>query len=646
MGNSLELSVAEYISNGKELVVKSFSDGLKPPARIGVNEWSNLYRRLPSKGSAEPGKWRTARTPFLKEIMDCLDPYHPCRRVVFMKSSQVGGTEVLLNWVGSFIDTQRSAMMVVQPTLDMAEKWSKQRFAPMISAVPSLAEKIPPARSRDSGNTTLMKEWPGGLIAISGSNSAASLAMMPIANLGLDEIDRYPIELDGEGDPIKIAEARTTTFRRAKILLISSPTIESLSRITKEYHASDQRKYLVPCHHCQHMQELIWENLRYPEGETDKALVYCTSCGAGMDESQKEWMLANGKWHKNNPESKVAGFHISGLYAPLGLGKSWSELAEEFEEVKHDSTRLKVFKNTRLGLAEKDPNEKLEWAEIKARAEDYRLKEMPLGCLVVTVGVDVQKDRFAVLALGWGANGRQWVLDWVEIPADPTHQKEFNKITEYCLEGFSDQWGSKHRPLSVAIDSGNWQTEVLNYVRSKAVKGLFAVKGASTKFKPIISKPSKIDLKRNGKTLKRGAEQWIVGTDTAKFEIFSRLGSDKKAEYSSEQLIHFSKDLPEYFYVQLTAEIYDPNKRLWIKTQSRNEALDTYVYAIAAGYHPLARINQWKASKWSQLEKKQTQMDLLETQQQPSPKKEPLKTIEEPKPKPKKRPTQRRILKL
>lgn len=606
----MTLSIIEDISCGHTAACQAFIDGITPPERIGVREWADKHRRLPSKGSSEPGKWRTTRTPFLAEIMDCLDKYHPARRIVFKKSSQVGGTEVLLNWVGSFIDTQRSSMMVVQPTLDMAEKWSKQRLSPMILESPSLQAKIPPARSRDSGNTTLMKEWPGGLIAISGSNSAASLAMMPIEYLGLDEVDRYPIDIDGEGDPLKIAEARTTTYPNSKILLISSPTIESLSRINKEYEASDQRKYLVPCHHCDESFEMVWEGLIWPDKDFDKAMIHCPHCAAGIEESYKDWMLEHGKWHAYNPESKIPGFHISGLYAPPGLGKSWAELAEEYDDVKHDPTRLKVFKNTRLGLTEKDANEKIEWEDLKDRAEDYRIKSLPPGALVVTVGIDVQKDRFAFLALAWGRNARHWVVDFVEIPADPTRPESFQIITDYLNEGFTDHLGTHVKAVSAGLDSGAWQTEVLTYVRSRPFPGLFAIKGSSTRNRPIIGKPTKIDMTVSGKTKRGGVEQWQVGGDTAKHEIFARLNSDKKTETTLDQLVHFSNDLPEYFYVQLCNEIYDPNKARWIAT-GRNEALDVYVYAMAAGHHPRQRIHIWGDHKWAGLETKLKQGDLL-----------------------------------
>lgn len=601
------LEITDNLSNGFDTALSAFIDGITPPPRFSVMEWADERRILPSKGSAEPGRWRTSRTPYLAPIMDCLDPYHPAKRIVFMKSSQVGGTEVGNNWVGWFIDTQRSSMMVVQPTLDMAEKWSKQRLAPMIEATPSLSDKVKPARSRDSGNTTLMKEWPGGLLVVSGANSAASLASMPIGNLLLDEIDRYPFELEGEGDPIKIAEARTTTYRRAKIMLISSPTIESLSRINKEFNASKRHFLHVPCPHCNELQELKFENLRWPEGKPEETLYYCEHCGTGIDHSHKTWMLENSQYVSNDPDNDAWGFHISGLLAPSGLGLTWAEIATEYDEVKNDPTRLKVFKNTRLGICEKDPIEKVDYAELMSRAEDYPLRVLPDGCLLVTIGIDVQKDRFAVLALGFGRGGKRWYLDWNEIEGDPLKPETWAPLTQYLATPFTNNDGVPIYPRSIAIDSGNWQNEVLNYVRNRPVKGMFAVKGASRPGKPIIGKPSKVDLKRNGQIVKYGAEQWQVGHDTAKFDLFSRLQSDRTASGHDDMLIHFSKELPEHFYTQLTAEVYDPNKRRWVKVRQRNECLDCSNYALAAAYHPTLRVHLMRNTHWDELEAKLTQ---------------------------------------
>jgi phage terminase large subunit GpA-like protein len=438
--------------------------------------------------------------------------------------------------------------------------------------------------------------------------------MMPMSALGLDEVDRYPIEIEGEGDPLKITEARTTTFPNRKIFLISSPTIESLSRINKEYLASDQRKYLVPCPHCGHEHELLWENLHYDPKDTRNAQMACPECGGLFDDKQKQTLLEQGRWQITNPDSKVPGFHISGLYAPVGLGKTWAELAEEFEEVKYDPTRLKVFKNTRLGLCEKDPQEKLEYKDIMSRSEDYPLRTLPEGCLEITCGIDVQHKYFAVQLLGWGANNRRWVLDYVEIPGNAFLLDGYKDLTAYLKQPLEDSVGNPIQPISYAIDSSDGKTyeAVLEYVRSRPVRGLFAIKGANTRGRPIIGRPSKVEYQYNGKQIPGGMEQWQIGVDTAKQSLFARLQSDGEAAYPEDRLIHFSDNLPEFYYVQLTAEIYDPNRARWVKIRQRNEALDTFVYAEVAGHHAQARLHARTNQQWQAKAEKLKQPSLFD----------------------------------
>lgn len=204
------------VSDGYAGGMGAFAAGLRPAPKMDVDEWADKHRRLPTKGASEPGQWRTDRIPFLRELMRELSPSSPTQRVVFIKSAQTGGTEVLLNAVGHAVDTMKQPVMLVQPTIDLAERFSKQRLAAMIEDCHSLRQKIAPSRSRDSGNTTLTKEWPGGVLVISGANSAASLRSMPVAKLLLDEVDAYPKDLDGEGDPIELVEARTRTFHVAR----------------------------------------------------------------------------------------------------------------------------------------------------------------------------------------------------------------------------------------------------------------------------------------------------------------------------------------------------------------------------------------------------------------------------------------------
>ena len=587
--------------DGAMLAGAAIAEGVKPPPRLSVTEWADAHRRLPTKGAGEPGPWRTSRVPYSAEIMDCLSADHPAKRVVFMKSVQSAGTEMGNNWVGWFIDTQKAPMMIVQPTLDMAERWSKQRLASMIEDCPSLRSKIAPSRARDSGNTTLLKEWAGGVMVISGANSGASLRSMPARYVFLDEVDAYPQELDGEGDPIKLAEARTTTFPRRKVFLVSTPTIESLSRINKEWLASDMRRFHVPCPHCGHEQPLAWDNLRWPKGQPELAVYHCSDCGVGIEEHHKTKMLAAGRWIASYPDRPIAGFHINGLYTPTGLGLTWVELATEWIEASKDPARQKTFINLRLGEVVADPNEKLDADDLASRAANYESRTIPKGCLTITCGVDVQKDRFAVLILGHGRAGQQWVIDYVELPADPTTEQSWDELDTHLQTPIINSRGLPMKISMAAIDSGYLTDYVLAFTRLRRGRTI-AVKGASSPGKPIINRPSKLDVTVRGKTIKHGAEGWLVGGDTAKHTIYAVLAADGKRALDHERMIHFPEKLDASFYSQLTAEVWDPAKRRWIKIRPRNEALDTWCYALAAAHHPSLRVHMWKEPQWARLE--------------------------------------------
>ncbi len=511
-------------------------------------------------------------------------------------------TEAGLNWAGHVMATQAVPMLCVQPTVDTGELWSKQRLQAMIDATPALRARVMPSRSRDSGNTTRLKEFPGGLLRIGGANSSADLASMPIRYLFLDEVDRYPTDLDDEGDPVSIAEARTTTFVRRKIFLSSTPTIESLSRINREWTASNQQRYHVPCPHCGEKQHLQWDNLRWPEGKPLEAKYACEHCGMLIEESYKGAMLAAGEWVAAFPDRAVLGFHISGLYTPPGLGLTWVELASEFEKKKRDPLQFKVFQNVRLGECSADPEEKLDWEELKHRGEPYALRTLPRGCLVLTAGIDVQKDRLAVQVRGWGRSGTCWTIDWLELPGDPTQGAVWDELEAYLTEPCINAAGLPVRISRAAIDAGYLTDDVLAFTRRHERRGWFAVKGVTTA-RQVIAKPSKVDLRRNGVTHKGGASMWPVGVDSAKERLFARLSADGKHALATERQERFSDALPDEYYAQLTAEIYDPHKRRWIKQRVRNEALDTAVYATAASMHPALRLHLWSDAKWTEIER-------------------------------------------
>ncbi|GHD60354.1 phage terminase large subunit family protein [Jeongeupia chitinilytica] len=583
-----------------------------PRLRLSVSGWADRFRRLPQKGASEPGQWHTDRTPFLREIMDALSADSHVRRVVFMKSSQVGGTEAGNNWLGYVIDHDPGPMMVVQPTLKVASRWAKQRLEPMIKETPALASKIVATGSRDGSNTAELKDFPGGVVIISGANSASSLRSMPAKYLFLDEVDAYVDDLDGEGSPIDLAERRTTTFPRRKILLVSTPTVRDASAIEAEYEASDQRRYHVPCPHCGELQWLQWKGLRWcdndgsvqvPVHALTRAWYVCEHCDAPIEENHKTAMLARGQWVPGFPERTARGYHINALYTPIGLGDSWLDHARGWIRSQGNPMRLKVFINTVLGETWEERRNAIKHDELKARAEPFRLRTVPAGCLLLTCGVDTQDDRLAVQLMGHGRNGQIWILDWFELPGIPSDDALWARFDLYRTTPIRNQWGIDMRIEMTAIDTGGHFTHfVYNYCRMRQNQGVLAIKGASQANKPILGKPGHPDVLYQGETITAGVQLWPVGTDTAKTTLMSYLVQDRNAVLG-ERRVHFSDQLPDEYYQQLTAEKFDPLHHRWVKPKNaRNEALDTAVYAMAAAQHPAYRIHVATDADWERRE--------------------------------------------
>jgi phage terminase large subunit GpA-like protein len=339
-------SLSADAHDGAADLLRAWCDGLTPDPDLTVSVWADRHRILSPRGSSEAGRWRTARTPYLREIMDALSPRHPAQRVVFMKGSQLGASESGCNWIGYVIHHAPGPMLSVQPTVELAKelakRFSQQRIDPLIEESPVLREKVAPARSRDSGNTVLSKEFPGGILVMTGANSAVGLRSMPVRYLFLDEVDAYPPSADDEGDPVALAEARTRTFSwRRKVFLASTPTIKGLSVIEREFEASDQRRFFVPCPHCGESQPLQFESLRWEKGKPETAAYHCAHCETPIAEHHKTRMLESGTWRPTAPspgrrptatpaDPLTIGFHLSSLYSPVGW-LSWERIAREWD---------------------------------------------------------------------------------------------------------------------------------------------------------------------------------------------------------------------------------------------------------------------------------------------------------------------------
>lgn len=493
----------------EEQYFQAAAAGLRPDPLLTVSEWANKYRKLSQRASAEPGPWRTDRTPYLREIMDCLSPASPIERVVFMKASQIGGTECGNNWIGYIIHQAPGPMMAVQPTVEMAKRNSKQRIDPLIEESDALRPLVQSPRSRDSGNTVLSKEFPGGVLVMTGANSAVGLRSMAARFLFLDEVDAYPGDVEGEGDPVNLAMARTRTFARRKVYLCSTPKITGASRIEAAFQESDQRRYWVPCPHCLERQVLEFAQVRWPKGEPEKAVYICAHCQNEIQNHQKQWMLPRGAWRPGaTGDGRTAGFHLSSLYSPVGWF-SWSDAAKAFEQAQKNSALLQVFVNTVQGETWSLRGEAPEWQRLHDRREEYPIGTVPQGGLFLTAGVDIQKDRIELEVVAWGRGKESWSVDYRVIDGRTAETEVWRKLTAALDTYYPTESGASLPIVKCAIDSGYATPEVYAWMRQYGGARAVVIKGDSRAAAPV-SQPSPIDVGPSGNRVKRGIRVWPV----------------------------------------------------------------------------------------------------------------------------------------
>lgn len=597
-----------------DLLQDLLAEYLAPPPRLTVTEWAEKHRVLSAKDSAEPGPYRVSRTPYALEPQDALSPYSPVEEVVLMWGAQTSKTTVGGNWVGSLIDLQPGPMMIVQPTIDVAKRYSRQRLVPMIEESPALRRKVRENRSRDDANTTLLKEYPGGFMVVAGANSAAGLRSMPIRDIFFDEIDAYPLDVDGEGDPISLAEARQSTFARRKRLKTSTPTTKGVSRIEDAFLATDQRYYHIACPHCGLHQRLEWGGdkpygikwAKDADGRhlPDTAHYVCAHNGCIIEEHHKRTVLmcealgGTARWVPDNPGAapRRRGYHLSSLYSPLGF-LSWRELVEEWLVARElskvgDQSKLRAFVNTRLAETWEEQGDKIQHHELARRAEDFPLGAVPFGGLMLTQGVDVQPDRLEVRTWAWGRGEESWLVDRHVLYGDPNLDEAVEgspwaRLTQLRRSPLRHASGRDMLVEACGIDTGGHNTQaVYNYCRTHAHAHVLALKGSSQSNRQVMGKPSAVDVSWRGKTLARSLKLWLVGTDTAKHLIYGRL----RLVQAGPGYVHLPAVLRETDeFEQLTAErlatryIKGHAKLEWFKPAGkRNEGLDCAVYAYAA----------------------------------------------------------------
>lgn len=557
--------------NSYQAIQIAASRAWEPPPSLTVSEWADENRVLSSESSAEAGRWRTSRAEYQREIMDCATD-DQTEEITLMFSAQVGKTEMINNMVGYSIDLDPCPMLLLQPTLDMAQTWSKDRLAPMIRDTPVLRGRIADSRSRDSNNTMLHKTFPGGHITMAGANSPASLASRPIRKVFCDEVDRFPASAGAEGDPVSLARKRTATFWNRKIIKVSTPTVKGASRIEASFEESDQRYFYVPCPHCGEMQRLKWSNVTFDAQDLQEAHYACEQ-GCVIEERHKPAMLRKGEWRASQPFKGHAGFHLSELYSPW---RTWTEVAADFLEMKKTPETLKTWVNTSLGESWEETGEGVDHTGLMERRENYDVASLPNDILLITAGVDVQGNRLEARSQGWGKDKERWNIEKKIFWGDPNQQECWNDLDAW-LKGVYRVNGENMRISAACVDTGGHHTDaVYDFCRSRHGRRIFAIKGSSQYYAPIVSKPTQVGRQR--------VMLYQVGTDTAKDSI---LLSSLMVE-EGPGCIHFGLDWEDEDFRQLTAEkritkMFRGNPKLvWKATRERNEELDLHVYNLAA----------------------------------------------------------------
>jgi phage terminase large subunit GpA-like protein len=621
------LKLPEGLTSAWQLDCEVFAEAIRPDPELTITEWADRHRVLSPESSAEPGQWKTDRVPHAREIMDVLSPKDPTQEITFVAGTQVAKTEIGNNFIGFIIDVAPGPAMMVYPTSGTGKRSSKSRIALMIDAMPGLREKVSD-KQRDSANSTTLKQFPGGVLAIAGANSAPDLKAMPVRYLFEDEVDEYPEDLDGQGPAIELAEKRTDTFPRKKIYRASTTTRKGEKKIWGFWLKSDQRKRFVPCPHCQQEQVLVWPQFRYEtkkiwevvrgddgeiievpagtegakERDTGQLLdvwYECEYCRGRIEERHKPWMFERGRWIAQRPEVKNhAGFHLPAFYSPIGW-YSWWQAVEKRLEAERDPTKhlLKLWTNTVAAEPYEETGEGASDLELKERALEstYRRGTVPAGGLLLVAFADVQANRLEVGVKAYGRDKESWLVEYEVIFGDTETASPWLQLDEYLQRKFPHESGATLRLTAAGVDAGYRTQTVYDWVRPRAHRHIIACKGQSQAGKTILGRPTKQDIDHEGNKIPNGIDLWPIGADTAKSEIYARL----KIKTPGPGCMHFPRGLPDEYFKGLTSErlvtryVRGYPKRIWEKSETeRNEPLDIEVgcYAMAI-YAGVNRVN-------------------------------------------------------
>ena len=576
--------------DASERVWKSFLEAARvaaPPPDVGITEWAEEHRVL-GNSSRLAGRYRSRLTPFWREPQELLSPRSPIQQVVIMKAAQCGGTEIALNTIGFYMAVAASPILCVQPTILMAQKFSRQRLSELLALSPALSQLMSTPRGGERSNSLLMKSGRNGsLLMLAGANAPSALRSLPVKVLVLDEVDSYPGDVGGEGDPVLLASARTESFGSLKkILAISTPTIRHTSRIESLYEASDCRRYYVPCPICGGRITLEFDQLYL---EADRAFHRCQICGGGIPEAEKLALIHQGEWRATAIASAraTAGFHISQVYSPW---TDWGDLVARHEAARTPETQ-QVFFNCSLGVSWALPIMETPDADaLLARAEPYPEGVAPSGACFLTAGVDCQPDRLEIEIVGWGRDFESWSIAYHTIHGSIDLPETWSQLDSLLSRSWSHASGMPLSLQAVAIDAGYATPEVSQFCRPRHGRRIYACKSLAGGWgKPVW--PRKASWTKDKYAI------YSISADEAKAWVASRL----RIEGPGPGYMHFPVSRPRDWFEMLTAEklVIDKGVRRWTNPlRGRNEAADCRMLAVAALHARLLAgldLNQWCA---------------------------------------------------
>lgn len=594
------------------LVAGALASIFQPALAITPSAWAEK-NLVVADGPRAGSRWDPKLTPQMVPILDALAAGSPWNKVVLRKSAQIGATVLGIGWMGTIIAMTPARAMIIQPTVDAAHEYSREKLTPSIEQTPELRRRVRGAIARSNrGSTSRSKSFTGGSITLTGANSGADLRSKTVKYQHRDEVDGWPLEIEDEGDPEELADARFIAFHATgdyMAFVSSTPTIKGHSRVDAAYEAGDQRNWYVKCPHCGFEQKLEFggkntaHGLKFNTKPPHEAHYVCKSGGCVIAHSEKAAMVRAGRYIAENPEGLYPSFHVDSLSSLL---TTWDKVAEKFCSAKDDATKLRAFVNLWLGESWEERADAPEWKLLLARAENYPRATIPVGALLFTLAVDVQGNGLFYEVVGWGADRQSWSLDAGFLEGDTADPDGmvWQQLTTLAERRYPDAYGNQWPVDMIGVDAGFNTDAVKNWVRRHPKAK--ALKGEDGWYRPALGTPAKTDVTYKGKKRKKGALIWPVGTWALKAEFYAYLRKDQPDdghEVYPPGFVHIAQHNDDRWCRQVVAESLKEREvkgrkvKEWVATGD-NHFHDCRIYNMALMVHAAG---YWTEDQWKLL---------------------------------------------